>query len=316
MLVGALAAVIGWQQVEQYQSEESIWTERPTFLDINLGGNPELSSALNQSNRLNQWLQTSSFRENIIARVRKTQPDYLAGAENNVLAKNFNIKVSGNNLLTVRSLAATPEQARDQAQALYDAARERYLAEVQAQSQDTTEVYRKRTTELTAQQDVVNKSITVYLANRADLRSNPAAATLEPELARLRSQSQVYQNQLDALQGRIETIQQALGVGIQGNTNLFRLEDRPFLPLTRSGTARFFGAGLFGLLGGLAGLVLGLVYLAFLATFDRSLAHPRQLAALTGLPTYCTPYRRPARPLQSAPSPLPARRVEAEAAKR
>ena len=294
LLVGGLAAYIGWTQPAQYQTEAAIWTDKPTFLDTAYTGNPELTPAQSQLNRLTQSLQSQNFLDGLVERIKQENPDLPNSWDYHKLAKVYKMTVEGNNLISVVATGDTPKLAHDEALLLYTLFRERYTRELQSQSDQTIKLYQTRLDEINTKQDSLTKAINAFLTDHPTLRENPQAAALEPDLARLRQQNDYYQSLADGYQGKIEQVRQSATLGTQGDAFL-RLEDQPKTPPERTSSSRVSGAILFGVLGAIAGLVLGSLYLIITTAFSKTFYRTKELARLTGLPTYGINYQKPAR---------------------
>lgn len=282
ILVAGLAVFLSLQAPAQYQSDATFWTERPTFLEYDLGWSPELSPAQNQLNQITQMLQIGDFQDTLTSRIKKDGTTLPANFKSKDLAKAFKLTVTYRNLISSKATAATPELARAENQALFDTYRENYLTQFQKYTDDVLAVYDGRAKDFSSRYEKSDGALSEYLASHP---TSLTSAVPDFELERLKSQNQFNIDQLSVVKGKMELIKLQAQVGLGSGNTLFRLQEKPSLSVS-SESGRYIEMAIYGLAGALVGLGLALVALWLVSTRDHSYFRANELAAVLGVPVY------------------------------
>lgn len=220
----------------------------------------------------------------MVAQLKKNNVNLPANWKAKDLAKSFKFSSTYQNLVLVRSTAVTPELARGQSQAMFDAFKEQYNTQFTNYIQQVLTVYDKQIQDLTDQYGKTDQALNEYIASHPGSLSGSGVPDFQ--LERLKSQNQTNIDQIAVMKGKKELVRVQSQVGLTAAQNtLLRVEVPASVPNSSEGS-RIIELAIYGLIGAIVGLCLGMVALALVSNGDRSFFRAKELSAVLNVPTY------------------------------
>lgn len=211
----------------EYESIATVWVSPAPDLDPGAFArnvDADLTPAENQAEILSDLLGTQSFREAVAAGAWGLSAIEAGEAEWRV-AESASIAAAGRNLLEIRTVAPTAQEAQALNAAIIDEYRERASAQAAAEAEVRLEVARRRYDSAVAEYDRREQARADYLA------ANPAAVTTgdvayQALLLRVNNQAVT----VDQLRTELDDAQNAVATSELAQQLVFSVQDEPTLP--------------------------------------------------------------------------------------
>jgi hypothetical protein len=300
----------------QYEAQAGMWVEQATYLVYSTDDiNRYLPPSYNQRNRLIELMQTRSFVGEIAsttALAAVTAGPNGEDAVRQIFARDFDVGVSGDHLVTLRFRSEDRATAIDVLNTLVASFKARAAADRYGQAQVAITFYQSRLTDAEKALSAARRALADTVAGNPTLaaalsRGGSDAARLDPQFAEAQRRVDVAQRDADAARGSLDRAELDVSAGVRGLEFGFRIVD----PVQASATPsrQLKKALIYPVVALLAGLVISAALLLLFALSDhsvRSIADLGPETVILGL----LPHMQP-RGLARRPGPAATRRAVA-----
>jgi capsular polysaccharide biosynthesis protein len=280
-----------------YQAATDIWVESPTYFGSNTnvfaggvsGWNQYLTPAQNETDQLNQYLQTTSF---VYAVGDRMAADGMADAKlrNKLItsiAKTMHVTPNGSHLVTITFSCSKAAECTETLTATIAVFQDRLTEALKAQEQLSTSFLESQVTAAQQRRDTSEAALEKYLAEHpAPALGLSSGQTGIPQLDQLVTRAQQDRDQLTALQSQLGQAQYTFAAADQFVATSTKVVDAP--GITAGG---FLGDGSSlkrAVVVWLAAVGVAAVYLALLVWMDKTARDVRELVGRLSVPVLAT----------------------------
>jgi hypothetical protein len=280
-----------------YQAAADLWVQDPTYFGSSAnvvgsvgvsGWNQYLTPAQNESDELDQYLQTTSF---IYAVGDRMAADGIADVkERNQLItsipKSMHVTPNGSHLVTITFSCSKASECTETLQATIVVFQGRLTEALKAQEQLSTSFLQGQVAAAKTKADESEAALQKYLSDHPGLAISTSGQTGIPELDQLITQAQQDQTALTTLESQLGQAQYTFAAADQFIRTSTQVVDEP--GITAGG---FLGDGSSlkrAAVVWLAAIGVAAVYLALLVWMDKTARETRELVARLSVPVLAT----------------------------
>ena len=280
-----------------YQAASDLWVENPTYFGSSTnvvgpgvsGWNQYLTPAQNETDELDQYLQTTSF---LYAVGDRMAVDGMADTkERNKLItsipKNMHVTPNGSHLVTVTFSCSRASECTEVLTATMAVFQERLTEALKAQEQLSTSFLQSQVAAAKTKSDASEAALEKYLNQHPGLLVTPTSGqTGIPQLDQLLSQAQTDQAELTSLEAQLGQAQYTFAAADQFVNTSTKVVDAP--GITAGG---FLGDGSSlkrAAVVWLAAVGVAAVYLVLLVWTDKTARDTRELLSRLSVPVLAT----------------------------
>ncbi|MDQ6671985.1 MAG: hypothetical protein M3069_14795 [Chloroflexota bacterium] len=266
-----------------YLASETIWVDRPTYLNYNDNSTPWLTPSQIQSARVSELLQTRAFQMEVAKRTTSLAPliGSVAGEQRiqTLLTRSVVVGRGGDHVLLIQVQVPTAQLAYELAGAVVDAYQEKNAVDQSDQASAAVSYYQSRIQEAEKQLARSGQDLRRYLATQAansdatgladsSIANLPAATALDPRLGALQATVQTSQTDLNQARSALTQAQRDASAALEGQQLGFQVLDPPVMPI--SATRQLRKIAIYPIAAIAAGLALSAILLVLIVASDRS----------------------------------------------
>lgn len=271
----------------KYAAGATIWTERPTYLEIPGKQNVWVTPAQAEAGRFRELISTRTFSQAIADRITfpaGTREEDKTNLTADIRAGLY-VSTSGEHLLRITFLYPEPTVTLAVVQAAIEEYTKVMAESANQQAKDAIDFYKERIS--TYETEILPKSngaVTEYLNQHPEIQlSEGDGVILDPTFIQLQRQAEIDRSEYERYQQRLDQVMTQSEAVTKNQIANFRILDAPIIA---PGTGRLSKKDILMFAAGGAGVALGYaaLFLGVATEFDRTLRNPGDVKRRLRLP--------------------------------